>query len=278
MIAFHYDDSKLWAFMKRFLKQLIPLPVRVKIKWARAAVEDMLSGPLPARVPPRRKTFIGGGDFVTVGDDFLKQLEAQGLRPDMKVLDVGCGQGRMARPLVDYLDGGTYDGFDIVRAGIAWCQTHYSDVPHFTFHHANVKNERYNKGGDVAAKNYVFPYPDDHFDVVFLTSVFTHMFKEDVENYLSEIHRVLKPNGRSLITWFIMRDEATATDLDFNHAYDAVTWTTLKSNPEAALAFDKDFVLGLYEKSGFSSPQIHQGRWATKGGRSYQDMVSADKA
>lgn len=264
--------------MKRFLKQMIPLPIRVRMKWAKAVWGDVIGGPLPPRVPPRRMTFIGGGDFTAVGDDFFAALKTHGLTPDMAVLDVGCGQGRMARPLVNYLSPkGRYDGFDIVHSGIKWCETHYHDVPNFTFCHAHVKNERYNASGEVAAKDYVFPYEDNSFDFVFLTSVFTHMFKSDVANYVSEIQRVLKPGGRSVITWFIMR-EAENPDLDFAHQYDDVTWTTLKSNPEAALAFDKDFVLSLYEKTGFSPPEIHHGHWATKGGRSYQDMVIADKA
>jgi len=265
--------------MSRFLKSLIPLPVRVKVKWALAAWADITSGPLPPRVPPRRDTFIGGGDFVRVGDDFLQQLKAHGLTPDMRVLDVGCGQGRMARSLVNYLEDGTYDGFDIVKSGIEWCQAEYADVSKFTFQHANIKNERYNKSGEVTARDFVFPYADESFDFVFLTSVFTHMFKEDIANYLSEIHRVLKPGGRSLITWFIMRDSAAGgmVDLDFAYKYDDVTWTTLKSNPEAALAFDKGFVLGLYQKYGFLPPNIHDGHWGTIGGRSYQDSVIGDK-
>ena len=183
----------------------------------------------------------------------------------------------MARPLVDYLSGGTYNGFDIVKSGIDWCHTHYKDVPNFTFQHANIKNDRYNKDGNVAAKDYVFPFEDNSFDFVFLTSVFTHMFKEDVQNYLSEIQRVLKPGGRSLITWFIMREEGSP-DLDFAHIYDEVTWTTLKSNPEAALAFDRNFVVGLYEQCGLTVPEILEGYWATKGGRSYQDTLVGYKA
>ena len=49
-----------------------------------------------------------------------------------------------------------------------------------------------------------FPCADNSFDLVFLTSVFTHMFAGDVENYLSEISRVLKPGGKCLITWFLL--------------------------------------------------------------------------
>ncbi|HIN93775.1 MAG TPA: class I SAM-dependent methyltransferase [Alphaproteobacteria bacterium] len=41
------------------------------------------------------------------------------------------------------------------------------------------------------------PFPDDHFDVVIATSVMEHV--TDLEQSLSEVHRVLKPGG---IFWF----------------------------------------------------------------------------
>ena len=56
-----------------------------------------------------------------------------------------------------------------------------------------------------------------------------------------------------------------------------MTWTTLKSNPEAALAFERDYILELYESCGFNTPQIHEGNWATQGGLSYQDMIEGHK-
>ena len=250
------------------------------MKWARAAWADLVGPPLPPRVPPRRQTFIGGGDFVSVGNDFLRQLKHHGLTPQMKVLDVGCGQGRMARPMTEFLTG-RYEGFDIDKSGIEWCRDNYKDAPNFTFHHADVFNARYNKGGKTPAKDFRFPFEDNGFDRVFLTSVFTHMFKDDVENYLSEIARVLKPGGSCLITWFLLDEISRQSQhpvMNFAYEVDAVSRTTVKSNPEAAIAFDLDFIRGLYEELGLHIESIEHGKWG-RPDSSYdlQDMIVAVK-
>jgi len=104
--------------MLRPLKKIVPLAARTKLKWLGYAAQDIVGGAHEARVPQRRDTFIGGGDFITVGEDFFTTLKRYGLTPDMDVLDVGCGQGRMARPLIGFFDTGHYTGFDIVGSGI----------------------------------------------------------------------------------------------------------------------------------------------------------------
>jgi ubiquinone/menaquinone biosynthesis C-methylase UbiE len=43
------------------------------------------------------------------------------------------------------------------------------------------------------------PFPDNHFDKVFSSLVFHHLNKETKLKCLSELHRVLKPNGELLI-------------------------------------------------------------------------------
>src|SRR3954454_3335822 len=63
-------------------------------------------------------------------------------------------------------------------------------------------------GTTAEGSEYVFPYPNATFDFVFLTSVFTHMLPTDMEHYVSEIVRVLKPNGRSLCTFLLLNDES----------------------------------------------------------------------
>ena len=267
--------------MSTRLKSLIPLPLRTRLKWLGYALRDVIDPVRTPRVPPRRHTFIGGGDFEAVGNNFFKTLKRCGLTPDMDVLDVGCGQGRMARPLISFLDEGSYTGFDIVGDGIKWCQAHYNDAPSFTFIHADVFNERYNPGGTTPASEYRFPCDDNRFDLTFLTSVFTHMFRDDIENYLSEIARSLRPGGTCLITWFLLDDvsrKAKDTKLDFRFEVDAVSKTTLRENPEAAIAFDIDFVRALYAKAGLEIMDIEHGYWARADcGHQFQDMIIARK-
>ena len=70
-------------------------------------------------VPPTERQFVGDGDFRAVGAEFLHHFVALGgLRPDDHVLDLGCGIGRMAVPLTQYLsDRASYLGIDVVEDG-----------------------------------------------------------------------------------------------------------------------------------------------------------------
>ena len=93
---------------------------------------------------------VGSGDFKAVGLQFRSYFtEFGGLRPDDRVLDVGCGIGRMAVPLTSFLSSkGRYEGFEIVREGVAWCQKNISArFPNFVFRHADIRNNAYNAKG-----------------------------------------------------------------------------------------------------------------------------------
>jgi SAM-dependent methyltransferase len=161
-------------------------------------LRDTVSRRRDRLTPPRRLDFVGHSDFAATGDEFMAHfVELGGLQPHERVLDVGCGIGRMARPLAGYLSSdGAYEGFDVNPDGIAWCRRRYRRHPGFGFQVADIFNARYNPAGAHRADEYRFPYEDATFDFVLATSVFTHLLEADAANYLAECARVLAPGGR----------------------------------------------------------------------------------
>ena len=240
-----------------------------------------------ALVPPKRLWSMGAAEYQSVGQDFMKLFIEQGhLQPSHRVLDVGCGVGRMTVPLTGYLSGaGSYEGFDIEKKGVRWCQEAItSRFPHFRFHHSDVLNRHYNPRGRHQASSYRFPYDDERFDFIYLTSVFTHMFPADLENYLKEIARVLKRGGTCFITFFILNAESAAlvrehrSTQDFSHPLDGCV-TTTPDDPEAALAYPEAQVRAWFARFGLAIEEpVRFGSWC---GRteflSYQDIVIAQK-
>jgi SAM-dependent methyltransferase len=237
--------------------------------------------------------FVGGGlrEFLECGEGMVRyciENEHCRLKPHERFIDVGCGIGRMARPLTKYLSAeGRYEGIDVVREGVDWCRKHYARYPNFHFQQADVYNKSYNPAGKYKASEYRFPFADESFDFVFLLSVFTHMLPKDVENYFSEVARVMKRGGRCLITYFLLNQEALAkmgeheTDyakyLNFEHQGEGYRAAD-KATPELAIAFEEDWVLGLYAKHGLRiSGPILYGSWCGRQSPVLQEIVLAHK-
>jgi SAM-dependent methyltransferase len=229
-------------------------------------------------VPPRRLQFVGEGDFAATGDEFLGHFrELADLRPDERVLDVGCGIGRMARPLVGHLDGGTYDGFDPNAVGIGWCQARYP--PHFRFTLVDLYNARYHPTGTLKAADVRFPYDDDTFDFAILTSVLTHLLEDEAAQYLRETARVLRPGGRALATFFLL-DGVSRAAIDEERA--ALRFLQPQAHvavlrddvPEEAVAYDEGWVRARARDAGLSVREpLHPGTWRGRDGRSFQDIL-----
>ncbi len=205
------------TLVKSFIKRVVPPPVLVKAymtaRYTPRDLLDLFSGQTDPLVPPRRKIFIGGPEFRAVGEEFFGYFRRYGeIAPEHRILDIGCGIGRMSRPLVAFLDParGRYEGFDIDGGGIAWCREHYRTYPHFRFQRADIRNKHYHPRGTVSAEAYTFPYADGVFDFAFATSVFTHMPPVAVARYLHETARVLRSGARALLTAFLWNDESEA--------------------------------------------------------------------
>lgn len=78
------------------------------------------------------------------GERQLALLVHFGLRSDSRVLEIGCGIGRLVYALAPYLDEGSYAGFDIKPAAIRWLDANYAPLlPNFEFRLHDVHNARY---------------------------------------------------------------------------------------------------------------------------------------
>jgi len=246
------------------------------LKLRAADAIDRLTGRHDPLVPPRRMQFVGAGDFAATGDEFLGHLvDLAGLERGSDVLDVGCGIGRMARPLARHLTTGTYCGFDVNEAAIRWCRQRYP--LNFRFDVADLRNARYNPHGRQSAREYRFPYPDDSFDVALMASVVTHLLEPDADRYLSEALRVLRPGGRLLATFFLLDDGARAAlqagraAIPFGPPEGPVAIAD-PAVPEEAVAYDDRWV-----RERLDVRSIDPGAWRGEpfAARSFQDLVVA---
>ncbi len=234
-------------------------------------------------LPPWWLRDVGGSDFETTGREFLQIfIELANLQPDEAVLDIGCGSGRMALPLTDYLSSeGSYYGIDIVEDSINWCRKNItSRYPHFQFFYADLYNERYNPRGQYLARDYTFPFDDDRFDFIFLTSVFTHLLPADARHYLGEICRLLRPDGRALLTFFLLNEtqrtlsEQGRNGIVFKYGPGSYRLRD-ESIPESAVAYDETFLRQLTTQYGLTIQEpISYGTWSGRSeGVSYQDIL-----
>lgn len=206
-----------------------------------------------------------------------------GLEPGDAVLDVGCGLGRIAVPLLAYVTG-RYEGFDIDAAAIAWCRENITArAPNFHFKAVDLRSTFYNPGGAGPADSFEFPYESGSFEVVFLASVFTHLLTETVANYLSEIQRVLKPGGRVVASYFLLNDDseraiaAGSARPAFPHRVGRCRVSDPK-RPEAAVAHEEQAIRALYRDRGLSLSDIRYGSWPGRpSAESNQDIIFAVK-
>ena len=248
---------------------------------------DTLRGRREPMIPPRMTALIvGSGDFKRTGEEFLGHFIREcGLKPEHKVLEIGAGYGRMAVGLTPYIAGGGYGGIEIIDKAVAWCREEITTrFPNFRFHHADLRNPYSNPEGGCSASHYRLPFADETFDFVFLTSVFSHMRPDEIDAYLAEISRVLKPGAKTFITFYLLDEFALEqirqrrASQPFYHEFEGFL-STSRNTPENTIAVPEETVRNLYDRHGMEIEEpIRYGAWP---GRerylSYQDVVIAHK-
>lgn len=102
------------------------------------------------------------------------------LKPGLRVIDCGCGQGTVTLDFAALVAPGEAVGFDVRESDLDAARARAAErgIENVTFAHASI---------------YEIPFPDESFDVAFAHQVLHHL--GDPVAALREMHRVLKPGG-----------------------------------------------------------------------------------
>jgi len=103
---------------------------------------------------------------------------------DLHVLEVGCGRGGGASYMMRYLQPRSLVALDRCTTAVQFCRTHYA-----------VKDLSFSQGDALA-----LPFIDNIFDVV-VNVESSHCYRS-MERFLSEVVRVLRPDGYLLFADF----------------------------------------------------------------------------
>jgi len=152
------------------------------------------------------RDFIGGA-WERDGRKQQKFLISHGLKPEHKLVDIGCGPFRAGRHLIDYLDPGNYYGID---ANLSLLDVGYTDeLTDAQRAKLPVENLRAN-----ARFNVDFGV---QFDFAIAHSVFTHVSLNHIRLCLFRLAKVMKPGGVFYASFF---EQPLSTPLD--HIYKRV--------------------------------------------------------
>jgi SAM-dependent methyltransferase len=135
-----------------------------------------------------------GGLWDELGPLQLDFMIRQGLRPDMKFLDLGCGCLRGGVRFIEYLERGNYYGIDanasLLRSG--W----------------EVELPRANLEGRLPRQNLLVNSDFEawrfgaSFDLALAQSVFSHLPKDSLRRCLVELARCVRPGSNFFVTYF----------------------------------------------------------------------------
>lgn len=164
-----------------------PRRIAAQQSWFR--LDPALELPFPDEA--RRFRVIGdthAENFALSGFTDFKRLDAaamalsgKGFAGFPRILDFGCGCGRLAR-YTSQISGVSLSGCDIDADNVSWCADHLSG----TFLPTKIDPPT--------------PFPDQSFDLIYGVSVFTHLREPLQDAWLAELERLAAPGAWLFMT------------------------------------------------------------------------------
>jgi SAM-dependent methyltransferase len=234
-----------------------PVDVRYEIPLAASAAgEDLIPNETPSITPDD-----AGRALATLCRERLD------LQPNARIVDLGCGWGRLAAALAEHLDPtAEYHGFDPKREHVRWA--HMNLMPRhqaFNFHITNLANRIYNPGGVLHTTTFLVPFASGSRDLVVASALFAYLSPEELEAYARQAARILKPGGRFLATFYLLDEESRplvprlAPPLAFRFASGPVVSTA--PNGAGLAAYDEAHVRAVLGRHGFELEPTVRGTW-----------------
>jgi ubiquinone/menaquinone biosynthesis C-methylase UbiE len=180
------------------------------------------------------------------------------------VLDAGSGFGVMAPHLSKLIGpGGTYVGFDSHGPSVRWTQRNIAALD---------RRFRFVLTRHPGASNW-FPLSDRQANLLLAKSFFTHLPEALARQALQETARVLRPEGRALVTVFLFEHAASVVELlPYGNSSSTVRWKW-KSRPEAAIAYERLLFGQMVSDAGLCIESFVPGFWPGSNHFDAQDLL-----
>lgn len=156
--------------------------------------------------------------FTLVPQTDMDLLKEMGLKPHHKVLDIGCGGGRLGNDLISYLDKGNYYGFD---KEAHWVEKFRLDV---------TLNALSHKEPVIDTGDFTLNYKDVEFDFVYGYSVFSHVDITVIKQFFNNFNNNIK-NAKVVVTGYFNLPEGETEQRGDRHVR-SNEYVRVKYNPK----------------------------------------------
>jgi SAM-dependent methyltransferase len=209
---------------------------RMRADWNRRAREDANYFVAFGRREQDEAEFLASGSYIVEKmEDELKRLPPTANRRAWRALEIGCGPGRLMKPLSRNF--GEIHGVDVADEMVALARERLAGIPHA---HVHVT------GGANLAQ-----FADESFEFAYSYAVFQHIPDRGVVlDYMSEIRRVLKPGG-------VFRGQFNGLPRAADEKYN--TWAGCRFTAAEIREFTRENGFDLLELSGMDTQYL----WTT---------------